>query len=112
MLHSLIEWMTTTTVSLSEEYGVNPVIFGVLYFGTMPLFALSVAWWIRRFRRGESTILPASVTGVLFIAAYLYVLVAGRNLPVWVYVFMAAMLTLGGVSTWRQLKKGRASASP
>lgn len=100
-----------TTVALSEQYGVNPVIFGALYFGAMPLFALSVAWWIRSVRRGESTLVPAGVTGMLFIAAYLYVLVAGRNLPMWVYVFMAAMLTLGVVSTWRQLKKGRASAS-
>ncbi|CAM4181805.1 hypothetical protein [Deinococcus marmoris] len=111
MLQSLIAWVSMTTVTLSEQYGVNPVIFGALYFGTMPLFALSVAWWIRSFRRGESSLFPAAVTGVLFIAAYLYVLVAGRNLPVWVYVFMAAMLTVGGISTWRQLKKGRESAS-
>lgn len=110
MLQTILDWINTTSVTLSEQYGVNPVIFGVLYFGTMPLFALSVAWWIRSFRRGKSTLLPASVTGVLFVAAYLYVLVAGRNLPVWVYFFMVAMLTLGGVSTWRQLKKGRASA--
>ncbi|MDV6375242.1 hypothetical protein [Deinococcus arenicola] len=110
MFESLIAWISTTTVTLSGQYGVNPVIFGALYFGTMPLFALSVAWWIRRFRRGESTLFPAAVTGVLFIAAYLYVLVAGRNLPVWVYIFMAAMLILGGFSTWRQLKQGRVSA--
>ncbi|CAM3568506.1 hypothetical protein DESA109040_16720 [Deinococcus saxicola] len=110
MLQSLIDWISMTTVILSEQYGVNPVIFGLLYFGTMPLFALSVAWWIRSFRRGESPFLPAAVTGVLFISAYLYVLVAGRNLPVWVYFFMAAMLTLGVLSTWKQLKKGRASA--
>lgn len=105
MLQNTLDWLTATTVALSDEYGVDPVIFGALYFGTMPLFALSVAWWIRSFRRGGSTLLPASVTGLLFIAAYLYVLVAGRNLPVWVYLFMAAMLALGGVSTWRQLKR-------
>ncbi|OLV16322.1 hypothetical protein [Deinococcus marmoris] len=110
MLQTILDWISMTTVTLSEQYGVNPVIFGALYFGTMPLFALSVAWWIRSFRRGESTLLPAAMTGVLFIAAYLYVLVAGRNLPAWVYLFMAAMLILGGISTWMQLKKGRASA--
>ncbi|GGL83661.1 hypothetical protein GCM10010840_21810 [Deinococcus aerolatus] len=112
MFQALIGWVSTTSVTLSEMYGVNPLVFGVLYFGTMPLFALSVAWWVRRWRRGESTLFPAAVTGLLFIAAYLYVLVTGRNLPVWVYLFMAAMLTLGGVSTWRQLRRGRASAPP
>lgn len=112
MLQALIGWVSNTSVTLSETYGVNPLVFGVLYFGTMPLFALSVAWWVRRWRRGESTAVAASVTGLLFVAAYLYVLVAGRNLPVWVYLFMAAMLTLGGVSTWRQLRKGRPGSAP
>ena len=110
MIEALIDWISQTSQTLSTRYGVNPVIFGVLYFGTMPLFALSVAWWISNWRHGASTIFPALVTGVLFIAAYLYVLVAGRNLPVWVYIFMAAMLTLGGVSTWRQLRSGRQQA--
>ncbi|WP_420594047.1 hypothetical protein [Deinococcus sp.] len=110
MFESLTDWISQTSQTLSTQYGVNPVIFGVLYFGTMPLFALSVAWWIGNWRRGASTLLPMLVTGVLFIAAYLYVLVAGRNLPVWVYIFMAVMLTLGGVSTWRQFRAGRQKA--
>lgn len=83
---------------------MNPVVFGVLHFGSMPLFALSVAWWWRQARRGAPTLLPALTTGLLFIGAYLYVLVAGHNLPVWVYGFMAAMLVLGGLSTWRQCR--------
>lgn len=110
MFDALTGWVSVTSVTLSQQYGVNPLVFGALYFGTMPLFALSVAWWVRRWRRGRSTALPSAVTGLLFVAAYLYVLVAGRNLPLWVYVFMAAMLVFGGVSTWRQLRRGRTAA--
>ncbi len=103
----MLAWLISTSQTLSDQYGVNPVVFGVLYFGSMPLFALSVAWWWRQARRGAPTLLPALTTGLLFIGAYLYVLVAGHNLPIWVYGFMAAMLVLGGLSTWRQ---GRARA--
>lgn len=54
--------------------------------------------------------MPAFTKGLLFTRAYLYVLVAGHNLPGWVYGFMATMLVLGGLSTWRQ-SRTRASTS-
>lgn len=98
----MLAWAIHTSQTLSAQYGVNPAVFGALYFGSMPLFALSVSWWWRRARRGGPTLLPALTTGLLFIGAYLYVLVAGHNLPLWVYGFMASMLVLGGLSTWRQ----------
>ena len=110
-MNRVLHWLTTTTTTLSEHYGVNPVVFGVLYFGSMPLFALSVGWWWRSARQGRSTPLPALTTGLLFVGAYLYVLVAGRNLPLWVYFFMAAMLILGSVTTWRSFRR-RSAAQP
>ena len=94
-----------TVNTLAERYGVNPVIFGVLYFGSMPFFALSSAWWLRRWRQQRPTLLPMLITGLLFIGAYLYVLVAGHDLPVWVYIFIAVMLVVGGFSTWRSFRK-------
>ncbi len=106
----MLAWLIHTSQNLSAQYGVNPVVFGILYFGSMPLFALSVSWWWRQARRGAPTLLPAFTTGLLFIGAYLYVLVAGHNLPGWVYGFMATMVVLGGLSTWRQ-GRTRASAS-
>ena len=77
----------------------------MLYFGSMPFFALSSAWWLRRWRQQRSTLLPMLMTGLLFTGAYLYVLVAGHDLPVWVYVFMVLMLVVGGWSTWRSFQK-------
>ncbi|AZI42771.1 hypothetical protein EHF33_08450 [Deinococcus psychrotolerans] len=97
----MLESLLMTVNTLAERYGVNPVIFGVLYFGSMPFFAVSSAWWLRRWRQKRSTLLPMLITGLLFIGAYLYVLVAGHDLPVWVYFFIAVMLTVGGFSTWR-----------
>ncbi|GAA4010578.1 hypothetical protein GCM10022631_24000 [Deinococcus rubellus] len=103
----MLDSVATLVNTLAGRYGVNPLIFGVLYFGSMPLFALSSAWWLRRWRQKRSILLPMLVTGLLFIGAYLYVLVAGRNLPVWVYVFMAAMVLLGIYSTRQSFLKRR-----
>ena len=101
----MLNWLTVTTTTLSAHYGVNPVVFGLLYFGTMPLFAVSVGWWWRNAREGRPTLWPVVITAVLFVAAYLYVLVAGKNLPIWVYVFMAVMLALGAVTTWKKIQQ-------
>ena len=38
-----------------------------------------------------------------FVSAYLYLLVAGRNIPVWVYFVVAAMVIFGGYSTVRKI---------
>ena len=108
-MNAAVDWLITTTTSLSGQYGVNPVVFGLLYFGSMPLFALSLGWWWRSARQGRSTLLPMLTTGLLFIAAYLYVLIAGRNLPTWVYFFMAAMLLLGSLTTWRSFRQRSAT---
>ena len=39
-----------------------------------------------------------------FISAYLYLAVAGKNIPAWVYVFIAGMVLFGVFSTIRQVK--------
>ena len=101
----MLNWLTVTTTTLSAHYGVNPVVFGLLYFGAMSQFAGSVGWWWRNAREGRPILWPVVTSAVLFVAAYLYVLVAGKNLPVWVYVFMAVMLALGAVTTWKKIQQ-------
>jgi hypothetical protein len=92
-------------LGLGREYGVNPIVFGSIYVGAIPFFSLSIAWLIRNVRRGRSPVVPALCASFCFISAYLYLLVAGKNIPAWVYLFLAAMVAFGVYST---LKKVRA----
>ena len=73
--------------------------------GAIPFFSLSVAWLIRNVRRGRSPVVPTLCASFCFISAYLYLLVAGKNIPAWVYLFLAAMVVFGAYSA---LKKVRA----
>ena len=91
-------------LSLGAEYGVNPFIFGSIYIGAIPFFTLSVARLIRNLRRKKSIVLPALSAGFFFISAYLYLLVAGRNIPLWVYGFIAAMVAFGIYSTLKKIR--------
>jgi hypothetical protein len=91
-------------LNLGNQYGVNPIIFGIIYVGAIPFFTLSLGWLIRNLRRRRPVVLPALSTGFFFISAYLYLLIAGRNVPAWVYLFVAGMILAGIYSTVHRVK--------
>jgi hypothetical protein len=94
------EWF----LSLGREHGVNPIVFGSIYVGAIPFFSLSVAWLIRNLRRRRSAALPALCASFCFVSAYLYLLIAGKNIPAWVYLFVAGLAGFGVYSTVRKIK--------
>ena len=101
MLSDINTWF----LSLGAEYGVNPYIFGAIYVGAIPFFLASITWLVKRARAGKSTVLPTMVAGFFFVSAYLYLAIAGRNIPVWVWIFLAALVAYGAWSTIRDTKK-------
>ncbi len=100
MLESVWDW----ALGLGAEYGVNPVVFAAIYIGAIPFFALSIGWLVRRYKSRKSIVLPALSAGFFFVSAYLYLAVVGEGIPAWVYVFMAAMIGFGIVSTIRKVR--------
>ena len=94
------EWL----MGLSANYNVNPYIFAGIYVGAIPFFTLSVAWIIRNKRRGDSITLPVISTGFFLSSAYLYLMIAGENVPLWVYVLIIALLGYGMYSTFNKIK--------
>ena len=94
MWADLVEWLGT----LGDEYGVDPLVYAILYVGSAPFFFGSLAWLIHRLRRRGDVLIPALSTAVFFSLPTLYVVVAGRNLPWWAYGLLAALTILGAVS--------------
>lgn len=102
-----MEWFETFSnwfFSLSENYGVNPFIFGGIYVGAIPFFTISVAWIVRNYKRGNSIVVPVLLASFFFVSAYLYLIIAGENVPFWVYLIVIAMLLYGAWSTFRKVK--------
>jgi hypothetical protein len=91
--------------SLGPTYGVNPIIFGVIYVGAIPFFLASIAWLVRRLRAGGAIVVPVLCAGLCFVSAYLYLAIAGRGIPLWVWAFLAALLVFGAVSTVRDVRR-------
>lgn len=95
------EWF----LSLGENYGVNPYIFGGIYIGAIPFFFLCLAWVVKNIRHKKPIVIPALLTAFCFVSAYLYLIIAGKNIPVWVYIFIALMVIYGVYSTVVKIKK-------
>jgi hypothetical protein len=103
-----MEWWETLSkwfLSLGEEHNVNPYIFGGIYLGAVPFFFLSLNQTIKNIKNKKSIVIPALLTGLFFISAYLYLIIAGKNIPVWVYIFIGVMVVYGIYSTINKIKK-------
>lgn len=100
-----IEITKTWFLSLGQQYGVNPLIFGTIYVGAIPFFAGSLAWLYRNYRENKPIILPAFSAIFFFISAYLYLIIEGENVPWWVYVIACGMVVYGAVATYRKVRR-------
>ena len=89
--HVIQDWI----FALGDEYGVNPVVFAIIYFGAFPFLVLSIAWVVRNRKRSRPVHFPLLSAGGCSISAYLYVVIAGDNIPLWVYGFVVAFAVFG-----------------
>jgi ABC-type Co2+ transport system permease subunit len=100
-LESLKDWF----LSLGTQYGVNPIIFGAIYVGAIPFFSLSIGWLIKNYRSGKSIVLPALSAMFFFVSAYIYLIFAGKNVPIWVYGIVILLVIIGAYSTIQKVRK-------
>ncbi len=102
-------WWNTFTewfFSLGEKYNVNPYIFGGIYIGAIPFFFLCLGWTIKNMRKKKPFVLPLLLAGLFFISAYVYLIIVGENIPIWVYIFIGAMVLYGIYSIVMKIRKG------
>ncbi len=105
-METIREWF----FGLGTKSGVNPVVFGAIYVGAIPFFTLSIGWLIRNARAKKPIALPLLSAAAFFVSAYVYLLIVGRHVPVWVYGFLTAMIVVGVVSTVRKVSRGIAAS--
>ena len=96
--------------SLGAQYGVDPIIFGSISVGAIPFFWLSVAWLVRNLRQGRSPFLPVISTSLCVLSAYIYLFIAGENLPLWVYALVIGLIGYSAYSTVQTVRKKAAPA--
>lgn len=102
---AVVDWF----YSLGQQYGVNPIIFGSISIGAIPFFWLSIAWLVHNLRQDRSLFLPIVATSLCVLSAYIYLFIAGENLPIWVYGIVVGLLVYTAISTVRTVREKTAS---
>lgn len=105
-LNTFIDWF----MALGEPYGVNPLIFGTIYVGAIPFFWLAIAWVVRNIKRGKSVAVPVIMACCCAVSAYVYLIIAGENVPGWVYVLISGIIIYAVYSTLRKVRKSKNEA--
>jgi hypothetical protein len=95
--------LTEKVFELSSYYGVDPLIFGLLYAGTIPLLWFSIGWIIRNIQKKQPIIVPLVAAALCVTGTYIYLLFAGQNIPLWVYGFAAGMVGFSGYNIHKKV---------
>ncbi|MEO1518048.1 MAG: hypothetical protein AAFV95_23715 [Bacteroidota bacterium] len=86
---SYLNWM----LQFGDNYGVNPVIFALLYFGTIPFSLLGFSWLVRNLRQGKPIQGPLFLIFICYIGTYIYLFWAGHDIPPWVYGIVVLVMS-------------------
>ena len=106
MIEFIVEQFEGITEQAVEYYGVNPVIFLVLYLLHVPFSSYSLFRIMRALAKKLAK--EVAVWCTVFLCAlavpFGYVLFFGRNLPWWVYGVIALLIGQGIYSLLRKLR--------
>lgn len=90
---------------LGTQYGVDPIIFGSIYVGAIPLFMLSLTWLLKNYRSNKSVLMPVLSVIACYISSYVYLIIVGKNVPWWVFSIIVLIVLHGTWSTYWIIRK-------
>ena len=90
-----------------DTYGVNPVVFLIIYLGCTPIYYYSLFRTLRALAKklAKELMLWSTVFLCTSVAPFLYVLLFGRNIPWWVYGIIALLIGQGVLSLVIKLRR-------
>jgi len=90
-----------------DNYGVNPVVFLVIYLVSVPFFYYSLFRTLRALAKklGKEVMFWSTIFLCANVAPFLYVLFFGRNIPWWVYGIIALLIGQGVLSLVMKLRR-------
>src|SRR5882757_7485772 len=90
-------------IGLGEKHEVDPLLLGSLYLISKLCFFSFIGWVIKNLRAKKPFLIPLLCACVSFSMPYLYLVIAGRNISIWVYIFIGLMFIYGGRSIWKKI---------
>ena len=96
---TFIDWV----VDLGDKHGVNPVVIFCLYLCSKVCLFSCLGWVVNNIRLKRPFQVPLLLAGIAFCIPYTYLIIVGRNIPVWVYVVIVLVFSFGAYSVWKKV---------
>ncbi|MCX7994335.1 MAG: hypothetical protein N3A65_00975 [candidate division WOR-3 bacterium] len=105
----MLEYLRNWLIKIETDYGVNPVIFAIIYFGGAPFFWISIYKIIHglKTKNTNQVRLFGIVLGITTIAPFVYVALFGKNVPFWFWIFAGVIVIYTLYNALVRMKKRR-----
>ena len=90
-------------ITLGEKHGVDPLILGSLYLVSKACFFTCLGWVFKNLRAKKPVVFQLLLACAFFSIPYTYIIIAGRNIALWVYIFIISMFCCGIYSIWKKV---------
>lgn len=90
-------------LTLSKNYHVDPALFLGIHVLATPLFLLAAAWLIKNYQQKKSILLPVIIAVLIFNAANIYLVMAGKNIQWWIYAILAVTTIVSGYFSFKKI---------
>lgn len=86
--------------SVRYASGVDPLLFGLLFYGSIPLHMLCIAWLVRNIRTKRSIIFPALLSFIFSACSVLFITSTGITISAWIYLVPSSAAAVGIGMLW------------
>jgi hypothetical protein len=90
-------------IALGIRHEVDPLTLGCLYLCSKVSFFSFLGWVLKNLRAKRPFLIQLLFAFMSFSVPYMYLIIAGRNISVWVYVFIALMFMYGAFSIYKKV---------
>lgn len=94
-------------IGLGEKHDVNPLLLGCLYLVSKLSLFTFLGWVVKNLRAKKPFLVQLLFACISFCIPYTYLIVAGKNISIWVYVFIAVVFVYGGYTIWKTISQKR-----
>jgi hypothetical protein len=107
MIDYLLAQINSLMNTAKTTYGVDPIVFIIIYLLCVPIFYYSIIRTIRALARKQSTqiLLWSMIFIFSTVAPFVYVIIFGHNIPWWVFVLIAILIGQAIVSLILRIKR-------
>lgn len=105
-MDTLIIYLRNWLAKIQSDYGVNPIIFAIIYFGCAPFFWFAIYKIIAGLKNKKinQVRIFGIILGVTIIAPFVYVAIFGHNLPYWFWLFAVIIIAYAVYNVLRRIR--------